>query len=112
LEKVKKFLVYLIFIAIAYYIVPVIPKVAPSVQNSKGALFLMFLATPVICFVVSFIRGLLHDMDIFYIVLTYVVYIPMILIYRNLPIIIYGVIYMLFCGLGIYVGSVVKKFRE
>jgi hypothetical protein len=112
LERVKKLLVYLILIAVAYYFVPAIPKIVPSLTNSSSAVFLLFLATPLICFVVSLIRGMISGMDILYIVLTYVVYIPMILIYKNMPIIIYGIIYTLFCGLGIYVGSVVKKFRE
>ena len=112
MEKVKKYLIYLILIAVAYYFIPAIPKIVPSLAESSTAIFLLFLATPLICFVVSLIRGMLNGMDILYIVLTYVVYIPMILIYKNLPIIIYGIIYTLFCGLGVYVGSVVKKFRE
>lgn len=112
MKKVKNYLIYLIIIAVAYYVIPAIPRLDPSLSGSSTAVFLLFLATPVICFAVSLIRGMLNGADILYIVLTYVVYIPMILIYRNVPIIIYGIIYTLFCGLGIYVGSVVRKFRE
>jgi|GEM_PF-5554786 len=109
--KVIRFLVYLILLALAYYLVPFLPRLVPALGQSKTAEFFIFIATPVLCFAISLIRGLFNGMDIIYIIFACGVYVPMIMIYKSTPVFIYGILYVLFCVFGVYVGSFAKSIR-
>ena len=109
MEKFKAFVPYIIIMAIAYYIIPFIPVVFPSVKESFGISLLVSLIIPLACLILAFVFALKNGMSFVYILIMLIIYIPQVVYYKSPSVAVVGFIYLLFSFIGMYTGTNLGK---
>ncbi len=112
MENLKKFIPYIVIMAILHYVVLIIPSVFTQIVDMPVVSIIIFLLEPVICILLALIFGIKYGMSFVYIALIFLVYVPQIIYYRSVSVIILSVIYLLFSFIGIYMGSTLKAVKE
>ncbi len=105
MEKFKAFVPYIIIMAVAYYIVPFIPTVFPSVKESFGISLLVSLIIPLSCLISAFVFGLKNGMSFVYVFIMLILYVPQVIYYKSPSVAIVGFIYLIFSFIGMYTGA-------
>ncbi len=105
MEKFKVFIPYIIIMAAAFYVIPFIPAVFPSVKESFGANLLVSLIIPLSCLVSAFVFAVRNKMSFIYIFIVLILYIPEVVYYKTPSVAVVGFIYLIFSFIGMYTGD-------
>lgn len=106
MKSIKSMLLYLAFIIIAFYMLPIF------IIDTGSGMFMLLLVIPLICLIVSLIYGIKHGYNIYYSIIVTLLFTPTIFIYFNDSAIIYLFAYGFISFLGNYVGNILNKTNK
>lgn len=101
--RLRKMLVYLIVIIIAFYLLPL------CIGDTSSAMNILLLWIPVICFITSLIYGYKNGYDWIFPIMVTFLFIPTIFIFYNTSASFYILVYGIIIVVGGLLGSFVAK---
>lgn len=101
--RLRKMLVYLIVIIIAFYLLPL------CISDTSSAMNILLLWIPVICFITSLIYGYKNGYDWIFPIIVTLLFIPTIFIFYNTSASFYILVYGIITVVGGLLGSFVAK---
>lgn len=77
MNKFKKMLPYLIIIMLSFYLLPLVMK------DTGAAMTMLLVVIPAICFICSILYGIKNSIDLVYVAVVAILFMPAILIFYN-----------------------------
>lgn len=107
MDKIGKMLPYLLFCAMAFYMLPLLGK------DTGSFMLILLIAIPIICFIVSLFYGIKNGLNLIFVLIVGVIFIPTIFIYYNSSAWIYTIEYAIVALAGNMIGGfIVKRSKE
>lgn len=106
MAKIKGMAVYLIIAICAFYLLPLI------IKDTGSAMFVLLMAMPFIIFISSFFYGLFNGINLVYVLIIAVLFIPTVYIFYNLSAFVYFYIFGIVALVGNLIGGLVNKFKN
>lgn len=107
MDKVGKMLPYLLICAMAFYMLPLLGK------DTGSFMLILLIAIPIICFIVSLFYGIKNGLNLIFVLIVGVIFIPTIFIYYNSSAWIYTIEYAIVALAGNMIGGfIVKRSKE
>ncbi|MFU0799522.1 MAG: Exosortase [Xylanivirga thermophila] len=107
MDKIGKMLPYLLICAMAFYMLPLLGK------DTGSFMLILLIAIPIICFIVSLFYGIKNGLNLIFVLIVGVIFIPTIFIYYNSSAWIYTIEYAIVALAGNMIGGfIVKRSKE
>lgn len=101
-----KVLPYLFVNIIAFYLLPLI------IKDTGGAMVVMLIGIPLICFITSVIFGMKHSFNLLYPITVALIFAPTIFIFYNSTAWVYIIAYGVIALIGNFIGKSLSKFGK
>ncbi|MFV0394161.1 MAG: hypothetical protein ACK5LC_07165 [Coprobacillaceae bacterium] len=105
-ERIQATKIFIGIIAFTFYILPAF------ITDVGSAYIIVFMLTPAICFILGMIYGLYEKHIGFYVTMLFLIYLPSLIIFYNLTLILIGLGYMLLSLMGWYIGESIPLFTN
>ena len=106
MDKLKQMLLYLLVLAVAFFVIPLF------VSNTGAFMIVLLALFPALCLGVSIIYGSKYGFDIIYIILVAVLFAITIFLYYNTSAWVYIVAYFGITLLGDAIGALIKLRKD
>lgn len=103
MKKIKKMLLYLIIMTLAFYLLPLL------IIDTGSGMFILLLVIPIICLIVPFIYGIRNSFNLLFTLLVMLLFAPTIFIFYNKSASVYIVAYGMITLTGNFLGSLFHK---
>lgn len=103
MNKIKRMPVYLILIALTFYLLPLFKN------QLGGDMVVLWIITPLVCFLLGYIFGLFNNISFLFIIAIAVLFIPAVIFYYRQIAMLYALTYGLVAMIGNVLGA--KHFK-